>query len=398
MNEAMQHIASSELTTPAFVIDVNALTSNAENARRAVGGDDTRLLFALKSFSVVAGLQELSAFVDGFAASSLNEARLARKVSCRRNQTVHVTTPGLLPDEMPALCDLADYISFNSISQWRRFKTIAAGKVNCGLRVNPQLGFVDDPRYDPCRENSKLGVPLDELRHLVGTNAQELSGITGIHFHTNCDATDLAPLLATVEHLLAEIGPIFERIAWVNLGGGYLFSQVSDTRALHDARARLRERGSYKVFVEPGAAIARSAGYLVSTVVDLFSSGDRRIAVLDTSVNHMPEVFEYQFRPDVAGVSETGPYPYLLAGSACLAGDVFGEYRFDEPLEVGMRIVFPNRGAYSLVKANMFNGINLPTIYIIDEQGGLGEVKRYDFRDFLTLCGEADAESLRRRN
>lgn len=380
--------------TPAFVIDIKTLLNNAETASKLVCDEQTRLLFALKSFSTAAGLEYLSRHVDGFAASSLNEVQLARRVSSSQQQTIHVTTPGLRPDEIAPLCDLADYISFNSITQWRRFRHAARGQVNCGLRINPLLSFVDDPRYDPCRKNSKLGVPLDELRFLIDKDPEVLAGLNGIHFHTHCDSLDLAPLLTTVEHLLTEIKPLFERIEWINLGGGYLINEASNRDALRQAKTTLARHGSYQLFMEPGAAIARSAGCLVSTVVDLFARDGKWVAVLDTSTNHMPEVFEYQLRPEVAGDSVSGDYAYLLAGSSCLAGDLFGEYRFEQPLEVGKRIVFSNRGAYSLVKANMFNGINLPVIYLLDERGALKEIKRYEFGDFLSLCGVTNVKSL----
>ncbi|MGD8914871.1 MAG: 2Fe-2S ferredoxin, partial [Candidatus Thiodiazotropha sp.] len=139
------------------------------------------------------------------------------------------------------------------------------------------------------------------------------------------------------------------------------------------------------------AAIARSAGFLVASVVDLFNSGDARIAVLDTSINHMPEVFEYQWQPPVASSSGDGRHSYLLAGASCLAGDLFGKYRFDDGLHVGSRVVFTDIGAYSMVKANMFNGINLPNLYLLHEGGRLELIKRFEFDDFFTLCGAENA-------
>jgi carboxynorspermidine decarboxylase len=302
-------------------------------------------------------------------------------------QSVHLTTPGLRPDEVPALCELTDYIAFNSLPQWLRFRERVMGRVQCGLRVNPGLSFVADTRYDPCRKDSKLGVPLADLSDRLRRAPHDLRGISGIHFHSNCDCEDLAPLLATVERLLDELDPLFEQIEWVNLGGGYLFNNGVNSAPLAQAKARLRERGRFRLFMEPGAALVRRAGYVVASVVDLFRSGGSQVAVLDTSVNHMPEVFEYQFEPDVCGDSESGEHEYLLAGSACLAGDVFGRYGFAEPLAIGARIIFPDMGAYSLVKANMFNGINLPTLYALTRDGVLQEVKRFAFEDFLTLCG-----------
>ena len=128
---------------------------------------------------------------------------------------------------------------------------------------------------------------------------------------------------------------------------------------LSEAASLIRDRYRAEVVIEPGAAFVRDSGYVVASVLDLFASDGKEVAVLDTTVNHMPEVFEYQFRPDVVGHHDAGGYEYVLAGMSCLAGDVFGEYRFDEPLRVGSRIVFSNAGAYTIVKANTFNGIPL---------------------------------------
>lgn len=63
-------------------------------------------------------------------------------------------------------------------------------------------------------------------------------------------------------------------------------------------------------------------------------------------------------------MSDQGKYEVILAGCTCLAGDVFGEYRLNEPLKVGDKVVFKNVGAYSLIKANRFNGYALPSMAV----------------------------------
>ena len=379
-------LKTSTFRTPAFVIDATTLAEDTQQAQKLVCDTQTRLLFAMKSFSVARGLQELAESVDGFATSSLFEIQLARLI-LHPGQTIHLTTPGLRPDEMPTICELADYISFNSIPQWLRFRDQVVDSINCGLRVDPQMSFVSDARYDPSRHNSKLGVSLDALQNLLATAPEQLAGIRGIHFHNNCDSSDLSPLLLTVDKLLQSLDPMFDRIEWINLGGGYLFNTPSNTDALTQVKTRLQTRGDFQLFMEPGASLIRQAGSFVASVIDLFNSGSQQIAILDTSINHMPEVFEYQFMPDVLGDAEDHEYCYLLAGSSCLAGDLFGEYAFDQPLEVGSRIIFPDMGAYSMVKANMFNGINLPTLYLLQDNAELEEIKHFEFKDFLTLCG-----------
>ena len=381
--EILRH---AKISTPAFVIDTGVLLGDAQQARDLLSDAHTNLLFAMKSFSVAAGLQHLADKVDGFAASSLFEARLARRV-LKRHQSVHLTTPGLRADEIETISELTDYLSFNSIAQWLRYRDVAKDRTNCGLRINPQLSFVKDARYDPCRTASKLGVPLDELRVLLQTSPQLLDGISGVHFHSNCDSRDLEQLSATVSHLLDTLDPLFERIEWVNLGGGYLLGDALNRESVVRIKDAVQAHGPRRIFLEPGAALVRRAGCIVASVIDLFSSSAQQVAILDTSVNHMPEVFEYQFEPDVEGDAKDNEFDYLLAGSACLAGDVFGEYAFAEPLEIGARVIFPDMGAYSMVKASMFNGINLPTIYLLYENGTLEQVKRFEFEDYLMLCG-----------
>lgn len=172
-----------------------------------------------------------------------------------------------------------------------------------------------------------------------------------------------------------------------HLRGGYLFDRPQHLAALAEAKSELQSRYGLHLFVEPGAAMVRRAGCFVASVVDLFVSNNIRVAVLDTSVNHMPEVFEYQLRPSVAGDLPDAPRTCQLAGSICLAGDIFGVYRFTEKLEIGSQLVFENMRAYSMVKANMFNGINLPSIYARTTTGELVLRKRFGFEDFLTHCG-----------
>jgi carboxynorspermidine decarboxylase len=163
---------------------------------------------------------------------------------------------------------------------------------------------------------------------------------------------------------------------------------------LHEAVQRMRARGLV-VIMEPGSAIVASAGYLVGSVVDVFTAQGQRIAVLDTSVNHAPEVFEYGWSPDVVGAEhaqedEVGEGVHLVTGSTCLAGDVFGRYRFAVPLEIGARVVFTDLGAYSLVKAHRFNGVNLPTVYAL-RYGQPVVIRKFTFTDFVSYYGGTDA-------
>ena len=70
--------------------------------------------------------------------------------------------------------------------------------------------------------------------------------------------------------------------------------------------------------------------------------------MLNTTVNHMLEAFEYQLRLDVMGDTEDGRYCYMLTGSTCLTSDIFEEYTFNTLLAVASKIIFSGVGAYTL--------------------------------------------------
>ena len=362
------------ICTPAFVYDERAIHRLLDYAAPLRSDGRCSLLFAIKSFSFAPALRVMAPRLDGFAVSSLYEARLARSV-IGGNGSVHITTPGFRDDEADEIGALCDYVSLNSLGQWETHSGRLQARANCGLRVNPQLSFADDCRYDPCRPQSKLGVPLDNLAAALRDEPARLDGVRGLLFHSNCDSPDFDELRATVERLRDSIPGLLRQVEWVNLGGGYLFEEDGEPclnfNELCRAVDSLRAEFDVQVFIEPGSGLIRAAGYFVASVLDLFQSGGAAVAVLDTSVNHMPEVFEYGFQPDVVGHDDDAPHEYLLAGCTCLAGDLFGSYRFPERLSVGDRVVFSNSGSYTLTKANTFNGVALPSVYALDASGEL---------------------------
>ena len=405
------------ICTPAFVYDERAMHRLLDYTAPLRADGRCSVLFAIKSFSFAPALRVMAPRLDGFAVSSLFEARLARNV-LGGGGSVHITTPGLRPDEQDEIGTLCDYVAFNSLGQWDRHRQDLRDCVSCGLRVNPQLSFADDSRYDPCRPQSKLGVPLDGLETVLRDNPTRLDGVRGLLFHSNCDSQDFSELWATVERLRDRVPDLLRRVEWVNLGGGYLFEDddgepYQGIDELCRTIDGLRSDYGVGVFIEPGSGLIRAAGYFVTSVLDIFQSDGAMVAVLDTSVNHMPEVFEYGFQPDVIGAAGSGPstplrtgpstgsgptvdddapFQYLLAGRTCLAGDLFGSYRFDRPLRVGDRVVFRDCGSYTLTKASTFNGVALPSVYALTLDGELVLQSSPSYPEFAARWGVSAPE------
>lgn len=379
-------ILDAPIETPAFVYSIPALLERATRLKRLSNSSSILILYTTKACSLLDVVARLSVELDGLSVSSCFEAQWARE-SAGPDSLVQYVNPLLKYKEHERILELCDRVTVNSLSQLERFREVISTKSELGIRINPQLSWVDDPRYDPCRNQSKLGVPVKQLRDLTDRDPAALSHVAGLHFHSNCDSGVISEWVRTLHHVESTLGDTMRRFRWINIGGGYTLQDDQAMGSLMSECLRISKTYNLQVVIEPGADLVRPAGFLVATVNDLIECDNTSVAVLDTTVGHWPEVFEYQFEPNVIGERGGAPYTYILAGSSCLAGDVFGIYSFDQPLVVGSRIVFEDAGAYSIVKAHMFNGINLPSIYVLTELGEMVLRKEFTYEDFASRWG-----------
>ena len=335
------------LPTPFYLIDEGLLTKNLEILKAVQERTGCRILLALKGFSMYSVFPLVGKFLSGVTASSLFEARLGYE---EMGKEVHVYAPAYKEEEFDELLRYADHIVFNSFDQWNRFKDKAKRakpkKVECGIRLNPEYSEISTPIYNPCYQNSRLGVTLKNFR------PGELGGIDGLHFHTMCEQNS-DTLMRTVRVVDEKFGPFIKDMKWLNLGGGHHITRPDyDMETLIRSILFFKDKYDIEIYLEPGEAIALNTGFLVASVLDVVENG-MAIAVLDTSAAcHMPDVLEMPYRPEIIGAGKPGdhPYTYRLGGLTCLAGDVIGDYSFRKPLKSGDRLVFCDMAHYTMVK------------------------------------------------
>ena len=371
--------------TPAFIYNLSEVKKRVKLLSQIKNKSNCKILYSVKPLPLYRILEEMES-LDGFSVSSFFEAELARK-ACKNKKEIHFISPGIKDEQWEDISNTVKYLTFNSLEQFSYFEA-RLKKQSYGIRVNPEISFVKDPRYNPCREFSKLGVPIAQVRNKISNDPNFLKRIEGIHFHTNCESRDFSHLIETFSKLKTELTDELKRFKWINLGGGYFFDESENLSLFYELVDELNDNYDFdEIIIEPGTFLVRDSGYLVSSVIDLFQRDGKNIAVLDTTVNHLPEVFEYQCEPDVLGDDLSNKYEYILAGSSCLAGDVFGVYRFENELELGSRVIFEKVGSYSLVKAHTFNGINLPDVYCLEDGTGLEKVKSFTLEQYVHYYG-----------
>lgn len=358
------------LQTPYYLIDLASLRQNMERIAHLRAASGAKCLLALKCFATWSAFDFMRPFMDGTTSSSLFELRLGRE---EFGKETHAYSVAWADHEIDEAIGYADKIIFNSLGQLDRFGEKAGG-IATGLRLNPRFSTSGFDLADPARAFSRLGEwDLSRLE-------SALDRISGVMIHYNCENGDFALFDRQLTRIEAEFGAFLEKLEWVSLGGGIHFT--GEGYPLDDLARRLRafaDRFGVQVYLEPGEASITNSTSLEVTVLDLIDNG-KQVAIVDSSIEaHMLDLLIYR---ETAKLPQEGAHEYQIAGKTCLAGDIFGDARFAQPLKIGDRISITDAAGYTMVKKNWFNGVNMPAIAIRDEGGETRLIRSFTYDDY----------------
>ncbi|WQV01053.1 carboxynorspermidine decarboxylase [Helicobacter pylori] len=397
----------SAIPTPCYVLESERLEKNANILEIVRQQSGAKILLALKGYAFWREFGILRKKLNGCCASGLYEAKLAfEEFGGRESQKeICVYSPAFKEAEINAILPLATSVVFNSFYQYTTYKDrileknkqlekLGLSPIKMGLRINPLYSEVTPAIYNPCAKTSRLGIAPSEFEK--GVKEHGLEGVNGLHFHTHCEQNADA-LCRTLEHVERHFKPYLEGMEWVNFGGGHHITRSDyDVNLLIQTIKDFKERyHNIEVILEPGEAIGWQCGFLIASVIDIVKNG-QEIAILDASFSaHMPDCLEMPYRPSILKISiendeelievekgeNQGAFSYFLGGPTCLAGDFMGSFSFDTPLKRGDKILFKDMLHYTIVKNNSFNGVPLPSLAKIDEQG-FKILKNFSYEDY----------------
>ncbi len=397
----------SAIPTPCYVLESERLEKNAKILEIVRQQSGAKVLLALKGYAFWREFGILRQKLNGCCASGLYEAKLAFEEFGGREiqKEICVYSPAFKEAEMSAILPLATSIIFNSFYQYATYKdrildknkqleNLGLSPIKMGLRINPLYSEVTPAIYNSCSKVSRLGITPSGFER--GVKEHGLEGVSGLHFHTHCEQNADA-LCRTLEHVERHFKPYLENMEWVNFGGGHHITRSDyDVNLLIQTIKDFKERyHNIEVILEPGEAIGWQCGFLIASVIDIVKN-DQEIAILDASFSaHMPDCLEMPYRPNILKVSvendeelvevekgeNQGAFSYFLGGPTCLAGDFMGSFSFETPLKRGDKIVFQDMLHYTIVKNNSFNGVPLPSLAKLDQQG-FKILKNFSYEDY----------------
>lgn len=371
------------MKTPYYLCEEELLEKNLKLLDFVQQQSGAKIILALKGFAMHSTFPLVSKYLKGCTASGLHEARLGFEEFKKYNNEaeIHTYSPAYSEDDIKEIAKISNHIVFNSPNQLFKYTNLVKSinkDVSLSLRINPEVSASPKDIYNPCGLYSRLGTTLENF------NEDVLKHIDGLNFHALCeqDVDALEEVLITFEKNFSKY---FKNLKYINFGGGHHITKKGyDVEKLIDIIKKFIEKYDIEVYLEPGEAVAWETGYLESTVLDVFKNG-MNVAILDTSAEaHMPDTLAMPYRADVRGAGEAGEkkHTYRLGGNTCLAGDIMGDYSFDNPLKIGDKIIFEDQIHYTFVKNTTFNGIKLPSLVLKKLDGSIELVKEFAYEDY----------------
>ena len=359
------------IQTPYYLIDKSRLLPNLEKIAWLRDHSGAKALLALKCFASWGVFDFMSDYMDGTTSSSLYEVKLGRE---KFPGETHAYSVAWADHEIADVLANSDKVIFNSVGQLTRFAQASRDHTR-GLRVNPGVSTSGFDLADPARPFSRLG------EHDPAVIAPVVDQITGFMFHNNCENADFDRFDEMLTLIEQRFGHLIRQLTWVSLGGGIHFTGAGyPLDRLADRLKRFADQNGVQVYLEPGEAAITNSTTLEVTVLDTLFNG-KNLAIVDSSIEaHMLDLLIY--RESAKMLPDAGPEDWMICGKSCLAGDIFGEFKFPAPLRPGDRLSIQDAAGYTMVKKNWFNGVKMPAIAIRELDGTIRLQRDFGYDDF----------------
>jgi len=368
-----RHVQSIELValaerfgTPLYVYDAERII---EQYRRFVGAFDSTLSVAVKfackalpSLAVIELLHQCGAGVD---AVSIEEVELACRAGVPPSEICF--TPNCVSfDEIRAGVERGVVVNIDDLSMLERFGHYYGGRVGCGIRINPHIVAGGNPHIQVGHIDSKFGISILQVRHLLRIVESYGIRVIGLHMHTGSDIYD-AEVFVRAAEVLFDLAEHFPALEYIDLGSGFKVPYKPDDTATDIAEfGQVMSRAfgqfchrtgrSLKLWFEPGKFLVSEAGYLLVQVNVVKQTVSSLFAGVNSGMNHLLRPMLYDAYHHVVNVSNPAGKPriYSVVGYICET-DTFAWDRPIAEIREGDILCIMNAGAYGYAMSSNYN-------------------------------------------
>ena len=385
-----------EYGSPAFIYSSQAINDNFQSYRNEIREGDL-ICYAVKANSNLHILKLLSDLGSGFDVVSGNELKRCLLAGADKNKIVFSGVAKTEEEIMLAIENDILSINIESYGEFERILKVSKElnkKVNCALRVNPDIAIGSHKYIQTGSKTSKFG--LDKESVLKISSQCEIDGpikLTTVASHIGSQISDENLILESVDYLIEiadELTKNGHNIEYLDIGGGlgiqYRDEEEGSPKILLEKVKELLSERDFKIILEPGRSVIGTAGILVSKVEYIKEAGEKKFAIIDAGMNDLirPSLYEAWHKVIEVDHQNTDLDLYDLAGPVCETGDVLAK---DRSLKIipGDHVAFMDVGAYGSVMTSNYNS-RLRPIELLVTKDKVQVIKRKEsFEDIVAL-------------
>ena len=364
-----------EFGTPVYVYNADSIISQYKRLKNAFNPIDIKIKYACKALNNSAILRLLKNEGSGLDTVSINEVKLGLRAGFKPNEIIF--TPNCVGiDEIKEAVDLGVHINIDNISILEQFGAIYGNTVSCCIRLNPHIMAGGNSKISTGHIDSKFGISIYQLRHVVRVVKSNNMHINGLHMHTGSDILDAGVFLQGAE-ILFDCAKDFPDLSFIDFGSGFkvaykendITTDIEELGQLLGTRFTTfcKEYGrELELWFEPGKFLVSEAGYfLVKSNVIKQTTATVFVGV-DSGLNHLIRPMLYDSFHEIVNISNPDGKQriYTVVGNICET-DTFGWDRKLNEVHEGDFLCFKNAGAYGITMASNYNARQKPAEVLI---------------------------------
>jgi diaminopimelate decarboxylase len=351
--------------TPVYVYDAEVIARNVHRLNAAFAQIPVRFMYAAKALSNSAILRLMKKLGTGLDTVSIQEVHRGLRAGFAPSEILF--TPNMISfEEIREAVSLGVHINIDTISVLERFGHEYGNSVPVCIRVNPHIMAGGNERISTGHIDSKFGISIHQMRHVLRVVASHGMHINGLHMHTGSDILDADVFLQGAE-MLFEIAESFPDLEFVDFGSGFKVPYKPDDIAtdIEDLASKLSARvlafndsrsKPVEVWFEPGKFLVSESGTLLARVNVVKQTTSTVFAGVETGLNHLIRPMLYNAYHHITNASNPSGTPrvYTVVGYICET-DTFGWDRKIAEIREGDVLAFANAGAYGMTMASNYN-------------------------------------------
>ena len=393
-----------EANGPVYVYDAEKIKSQYQRLTKAFSGvNQLRLHYATKALSNISVLKYIQRLGAGLDTVSIQEVELGLAAGFDPSKIIY-TPNGVSLQEIEQVAQKGVQINIDNLSILEQFGSKYPEIPVC-IRINPHVMAGGNSNISVGHIDSKFGISIHQIPHLLRITENTKMRINGIHMHTGSDILDIDVFLHATE-ILFDTAKNFKNLEFIDFGSGfkvpYKFGDIETNIEELGEKLSLKFNAFCNAYgkeltlaFEPGKFLVSEAGYFLTKVNVVKQTTSTVFAQVDSGFNHLIRPMLYGSHHEITNISnpEGRERFYSVVGYICET-DTFGSNRKISEISEGDILVFKNAGAYCQTMASNYNSRFRPAeVLWVNNQAHLIR-KQENFEDILRNQIELDFAAL----